>query len=262
MTLHQPYPNPERILVFGQAGTGKTTNWLDIAAWSIRTGAPSRFFVLDTDFAVSRMLSSPSYADLVPYIYVKTGFDWQDYKDFQSTVLKEAGPNDWVIIDFIGTAWSVVQHYYVEQVFHQDVDQYFLKARMEMSKGDKSLSVLDGWVDWSVINPMYSAWVRPILFKGQYHIYATAQADQLSSDKKPTEDSVTRGLLLPYGVKPKGQKELLFQFHTVLLTGYDARNQRRSFNTVKDREREIVVDRQINSFTVDYLQAIGGWLTA
>lgn len=259
MPLQQLYPSPERILVFGQAGTGKTTNWLDIAAWSVRTQAPSRFFVLDTDFAASRMLSNPQYADLMPYIDITTGYDWPDYKAFQHRVAQHATEHDWVIIDFIGTAWSAVQQHYVEEVFHQDMDQYFLKARKELGSG-KSMQVLDGWVDWSVINPMYSSWIRPLLFKGRYHVYATAQADQLSGDKKPTEDSQTRSLLLPFGVKPKGQKELLYQFHTVLLTGQDPRSKQRVFNTIKDRERVMATGTPLNSFSADYLQAIGGWV--
>lgn len=257
MPLHPAFPSPERILAFGDPGSGKTTNWLDIAKWSVRTSAPARFFVLDSDFAVDRML--PSYPEITPYVSLHTGYDWTDYMAFQKFVLQHATPDDWVIVDFIGAAWAVVQTYYIEQVFHQDIGNYFLQARKDLAKDSKSLAALDGWVDWSVINPLYKQWVQPLLFKGRYNVYATAQADQLSSDKKPTEDAQTRSLLLRYGVKPKGQKELLYQFHTCLLTGRDPRSGARTITTIKDRERVEVSGQVVNSFTLDYLKAIGGW---
>jgi AAA domain len=255
--LHPTYPIPERILTFGQAGTGKTTSWLDIAKWSARTKSDSIFYVLDTDFSVARML--PSYPEVIPYVQLYTGFDWSDYSDFQKVALQQARPQDWIVIDFVGSAWQAVQQHFVEEVFHQDIGDYFLKARKELSKDDKSLSVLDGWVDWSVINPLYNQWIRPLLFKCRSHLYATAQSDQLSSDRKPTEDPNLRSLLQPFGVKPKGQKELLYQFHTVLLMGYDPRTQQRLINTVKDRERSILQGHPIQSFTIDYLKSIASW---
>jgi hypothetical protein len=240
-------------LSFGPAGSGKTTAWLDIAKWSARTGSPARFFVLDTDFSVGRMVGS--YPEIHNTLDLSTGYDWKDYELFQKRVLQHATADDWVIVDFVGAAWSAVQESFVQQVFHQDIGNYFLQARKTLSAG----AALDGWTDWSVINNMYYQWVRPLLFKGRYHVYATAQTDQLSSDKKPTEDSQTRGLLLPFGVKPKGQKELVYQFHTLLLTGRDPRTGTRTITSIKDRERTEVSGQAVNSFTLDYLKAIAGW---
>lgn len=260
MPLHPLYPSPERILVFGQAGSGKTTSWLDIAKWSVRTKAPSRFFILDTDFSVARMMSS--YPEIAPYCAVYTGYDWEDYMNFLKVVTRECTPNDWVIVDFIGSAWQAVQQYFVEQVFKKEIGDYFLQARKELAKGASSLAALDGWTDWSVVNGLYRQWVNPLLFKGQYHIYATSKVDQLSSDKKPSEDAQTRSLLVPFGVKPNGQKDLPYQFHTLLLTGRDARTDTRTLTTIKDRERSSLSGKTVSSFTMDYLKDVGGWAIA
>lgn len=257
MPLHPLIPAPERILAFGPAGSGKTSNWLDIAKWSVRTKSPARFFVLDTDFAVERMLIS--YPEIIPYTSITTGYDWQDYVTFQKFVLTNATPDDWVIIDFMGSAWDVVQQHFVEEVFKKDIGDYFLQARKELSSGSKNLAALDGWTDWSVVNGLYRQWVNPLLFKGRYNIYATAKSDQLSGDKKPTEDAQTRALLLPYGVKPKGQKDLPYQFHTLLLTGRDNRTGDRTLTTIKDRERSEVKGLAVSSFTMDYLKGVGSW---
>jgi AAA domain-containing protein len=256
MPLHPSYPSPERILAIGPAGSGKTTNWLDIARWHARTKSPAKFHVGDTDFAVDRMLSG--YPEVIPSINLTNLYDWPDYVSFMKTVTTQATPDDWVIVDFIGSAWQAVQQHYTEQVFHKEMGDYFLQARKELDKKASSLNALEGWTDWSVINALYRQWVNPLLFRGRYHVYATAKSDQLSSDKKPTEDAQTRSLFLPYGIKPAGQKDLPYQFHTLLITGRDGRGTR-TLTTVKDREREEVKGLEVKSFTVDYLKKIAGW---
>jgi hypothetical protein len=255
LPLHPPKPIPERILSFGPAGTSKTTGWLDIAKWTARTRAPGRFFVLDTDFSVERMM--PSYPEVEAIVDLSTGYDWTDYMAFQKRVLQNAGENDWVVIDFISGAWKTVQEEFVKQIHHDDMSDYFLKVRKQMSEKDNLWTEVN--LDWSIINPMYFKWVNPLLFKGRWNIYATAQADQLSSDKKPTEAPPVRSLLLPFGVKPKGQKDLTYQFHTILLAGRDPRSRAFTFTTVKDRQRTEVSGQVVNSFTLDYLKAIAGW---
>ena len=257
MPLHPSFPAPERILAFGPAGSGKTTAWLDIAKWCARTKADVKFFILDTDFAVARMITS--YPEIQPIVDISTGYDWNDYMAFQKKVLREAGPNDWVIIDFMGSAWDAVQQHFIEEVFHKEIGDYFLQARKSLAKDDKSLSALDGWTDWSVVNGLYRQWVNPLLYKGQYHLYATAKSDQLSSDKKPTESADMRAALVRYQVKPKGQKDLFYQMHTVLLTGRDNRTGNRTLTSIKDRERTELEGAVVKSFTTDYLQSVGGW---
>jgi AAA domain len=254
MPLQPSIQIPERILAFGPPGSGKTTNWLDIAKWAEQTGSDSQFYVLDTDFSVDRMLIS--YPEISKRVHISVGYDWDDYSTFLHLVSNKATPADWVVVDFIGSAWATVQSYFTEQVFKQDIADYFLQARKELG-ANKSLSTLDGWTDWSVINALYKKWVNPLLFKGRYHLYATAKGDSLSSDKKPTEDASTRQLFLPLGVKPVGQKDLAFQFHTVLLTNRS--REARTITSVKDRERGELAGVPVKSFVMDYLVKVGGW---
>lgn len=272
MALHPTDPAPERILAFGPAGSGKSTNILNIAKFAHITKSPARFYIGDSDFAMDRMLSG--YPDLPFAIYndpnfpvkpetrvvVYPLFDWTDYKRFLVDVQKSATPNDWVTVDFIGNAWTAVQENYVQQVFHRDIDDYFLGVRQSLDKNASSLTALEGWVDWSVINPMYKKWVNALLFKGRYHVYCTAKSDNLSSERKPTEDTQTRQLFARYQVKPVGQKDLPYQFHTLLLTG--RQGDKRTITAVKDRERQEVSGKEITNFTNDYLVNIAGWKLA
>ena len=257
MPLHPKLQIPERILCFGDTGSGKSTNALNIARWSARTKSPSHFYILDSDFAMPRMLSN--YPDILDRITLYPCYDWPDYVKAAGEVIVKAAATDWVIVDFIGSAWQAVQNFFTTQVFKQTIGSYFLQARKQLDKGDKSLGALEGWTDWPVINALYKQWINPLLFKGKYHLYATAKASQLSSDKKPTEERDVRQMLLRFNLKPTGQKDLPYQFHTILLSGFNLRTNNRTITTVKDRERNEVSGLEVANFAVDYLKNVAGW---
>jgi len=257
MPLHALTQAPERILTYGPAGSGKTTGWLNIAKFSHLTGSDSRFHVIDTDFAVSRMLSGYSLDNITLY----PAMDWPDYTSALATIRRTAVQGDWVIVDFISNAWYAVQEYFTEQVFHKDMSEYFLTVRKEMEKKTKNLAAFDGWVDWQVINSLYKKWANDLLYRGKYHLYCTAKADTLSSDRQPTEDAQTRTLFARYQIKPIGQKDLPFQFHTLLLTNRN-REGAYTLTAVKDRERPELSGTPVQNFTTDYLVKVGGWSLA
>jgi hypothetical protein len=202
------------------------------------------------------MLGSPTYAGLD--ISLHPLYEWTDYTAFARLVLSEATPEDWVIVDFIGSAWQAVQDHFTQEVFNKDIGDYFLETRKALSKGASALGALEGWTDWQVINALYRQWITPLLVRGRSHLLATAKVDSLSPSKSPTEDSSTRQLLSSFNSKPVGQKELIYQFHTVLLTGRNGAGQF-TLNTVKDRERAELRGHILSNFALDYLKGVGGW---
>ena len=255
MPLHSPTTAPERILTYGPAGSGKTTGWLNIARFAQLTHSPAHFYAIDTDFAVDRMLEGyPSLDNIIVY----PAMDWDDYDHALKRIQTLAVPGDWVIVDFISNAWYAIQEHFTEEVFHKDIGDYFLQVRKEMEKKSKSLGAFDGWVDWQVINAMYKRWANNLLYRGKYHLYCTAKSDTLSSDKQPQEDAQTRTLFSRYQIKPVGQKDLPFQFHTLLLTNRNG-NGDRTLTAVKDRERKELSGQPISNFTTDYLVKVAGW---
>lgn len=263
MPLHPEFPIPERILVFGEAGSGKSTNWLNIAKYLKITKSPGVVYAGDSDAAVPRMIASEKYRDIADKVKLYPLYQWQDYMKFHTDVMRFAGPTDWVVIDFISSAWEAVQAYFTEEVFNKDIGNYFLQARKEMEKsGRNALNALEGWTDWSVINPLYRNWINPILYRSRFHVYATAPAVALSNEKKPVEDAATRQLFIRFGVRPEGQKKLPFQFHTLLLAGFTPRTGHRTITTVKDRERQEHSGLVISNFALDYLKGTAGWLMA
>ena len=237
----------------GPFGSGKTSAWLNVAKWAKDTESPARFYCIDTDNALDAMLEG-QFAELdyrnggnIEWV---PAWEWGDYKAAIANFGPKLSNDDWLIVDFISPAWDAAQTYYIDQVFQQDSDEFFLEARKNMKGGNP----LDGWKDWGVINRIYKGWINEVLYKTLGHKFLTAQATALGE----TDEKGLRATFGSYGVKPKGQKELGYQTHTVLLTSVNRKGEI-SATTIKDRERERMMDTPINEFTIDYLVNIGGW---
>ena len=248
-----PNARRERILSMGPFGSGKTTAWLNIAKWAKATDSPSRFYAIDTDNALEAMLEG-QFAELdyrnggnVEWV---SAWEWNDYRAALSSFGPKMSNDDWLVVDFISPAWDAVQSHYIEEIFKQDVDEFFLEARKNMKGGNP----LDGWKDWGVINRLYKKWMNEVLYQTLGHKFLTAQATALSE----TDDKGLRATFGAYGVKPKGQKDLGFQVHSVLLTSVNRKGET-SITTIKDRERERLMDHPVQEFTIDYLVNVGGW---
>lgn len=250
-----PTARRERILSMGPFGSGKTTAWLNIALWAHTTGSPMKFYAIDTDNALEAFLEpNAKYGHLdwrqpggnVEWV---TAWEWPDYEAAVANFGGKVTHEDMTIVDFISPSWEAVQNYYIEEIFKQDSADYFLETRKNMKGGNP----LDGWKDWQYINKLYKRWIGQVL-NNPGHKFFTAQATALME----TDDKGLRATFGSYGVKPKGQKELGYQTHTVLLTSVDRKGDT-TVTTIKDRERERLMDHSINEFTIDYLVNVAGW---
>lgn len=258
MPLHAPPTSDyERILVMGGPGTGKTTAYLNIARWSQDTGSDATFHVLDTDRALTRMLGSHTsrYQDLTNVNVLPT-LDWRDFEGNLSRVLREAKPQDWLVVDMIDAAWDNVQEYFTEEVFSKDMGSYFLEARKALADGDKTLKAFDGWKDYTVINAIYKTWIKKLINRSACNVLCCTPATPISRDNDSSE---LVSLLGRYGVKPQGQKSLAFQFHTLLLLSRNNKGHWTVTTCGKDRERRELEGAVLNDFTESYLIDVAGW---
>ncbi len=244
-SLHPKGATRERILLFGPSGTGKSSAYLSIA----RKCPDSTFYVLDSDFAIERMLESEN----LPNVEHRLVVDWEGYvegvKDFQAKMSSD----DWLVIDFISTAWEAAQGYFIDQIHGKDMDAYFLEARKKKAKGNP----LEGDTDWGVINKLYKAWMNILIAKTPGHIFATAQAKAVGDRDDPAVKQLYTGV----GARPEGQKNLAYSFHSVLLTG-KTRMGEYNFTTVKDRGRREVEKMAVSEaagFAGAYLLPVAGW---
>ena len=204
--------------------------------------------MIDTDYSVEHMLQSGDYPR--DRIHTYQAFDWEEYEKATDEILPRLIPHqDWFVVDFMGQAWEACQDWYVAQVYNTGIDQFFLEARQNPNKGG-----LDGWKDWSVINRVYKSWANKVFFRNQAQLYVTAQAEPV----KDTDDRQIKAIFSQAGQRPKSQKQLGYQVHSILMM--------RSFRpgditmtTVKDRERVPVEGQPLADFTTDYLIKVAGW---
>jgi hypothetical protein len=248
----------ERILAIGSFGVGKSRAWLTIAARAQKSGSKARFYCLDTDHAIERMIDE-GFPEL-NNVEVANVFEWPEYEGALKRFLKVATPDDWLICDMIDAAWDAAQAYYVDEIFSKDIGQYFIEARkvFEAAKKEKGKSVFrafDGWQDWPVIKKVYFSWLERFAKHAPCHVFATAKVEPIDTEKDSKELIKTYG---PYGVRPKGQKDLGHSFHTILFLQKAGSNDYR-FTTIKDRERKEVEGEKLTDFVLQYLVPRAKW---
>lgn len=255
MALRTTMRSPERVMAIGGFGTGKSHGWLSIARLSQVTGSDAKFYVLDTDFAIDRMLST-SFSDL-NNVEHHPAPDWEDCESFVKTVVPKIRPNhDWIIVDMIDITWDQVQAWYTQQIWQEDIGIFFLEARKQL-KGEKgNLQPFAGWTDWQVINKVYQSWIARMIFKSKAHVYLTNKVEVLDSSKEKNQDVlVTYGA---FGIKPKGQKHIGNQVHTVLLFSAPRKDDWRIV-TVKDRGPVYFQGDKLEDFAYQYLVEKARW---
>lgn len=247
---------PERILAMGLWGSGKTHAWVTIAERYRATGTPGHFYVLDTDNTSARSLeSTPGWEANVTRIDV---WDWKDLTENTVKFFESATKDDWLIVDSIDKPWSLCQDYFIEMQFGVDATDFFVQARAANVKGHALAS--DYGSNWTVINKLYSKWIGQLIrFPG--HVYVATPVQQINQgdqsgkggDSREVKETFGR-----YGVRPAGQKNLGFQFHTVLLMQSPSKDEW-TVTSVKDRSRELLIASPLFDFPMQYLCGIGGW---
>jgi len=243
----------ERILAIGSFGSGKSYAWLSIARKAQKTGSKAKFYCIDTDLSIERMLTE-EFSEL-RNVELECVFEWEEYTAALDKFKKISTPQDWIIVDMIDIAWEAVQGYFTEEIFSKDIGQFFIEARKSMKPGDKKVKIFDGWKDWQIINRLYFTWVNKLIYQSKSHIFATAKVEKISDED---EDKNTRLLFGQYGVKPRGQKYLGHQFHTVLLLNQFKANDYR-ITTIKDRGRKVLEGASLRDFSIQYLVGVAKW---
>lgn len=246
----------ERILGFGDTGTGKTSAFLQIAEFHQRHGSDAIFYVLDTDNTMEAMVTRGRYAELTN-LNITQLTCWDDYVPSIERLRKKVRPHDWCSIDLVSKAWSEVQDQYVVEIWG-DLEDYWVNARKQGDLADGT--PMDGWTDWQVINRMYRQFSNAV-HRMQCHVYATAEQKELmkaSKSGKGGEKADIQETYGRFGVKPEGQKQLGHMFHTILLFKRSGRGQH-IVNTVKDRERSELTAEEWDDFAATYLEGVAGW---
>lgn len=267
MAIESPIQSRERILLMGGTGTGKS-----FAALSIAKRINGCMYVLDNDNAYDRMLET-DFTEL-GNVFVYPTWDWESTVKAATESIVDIRRDDWLVVDILSPTWPMVQDWFSENVYGDDLATYMLRARQAVevtntairekrAKGGKvdeketrNLQPFDGFMDWSVINPQYQKFMAK-LRNCPAHVLCTAEVDAVDS-KRDSSDVLD---LYPLGVKPRGQKRTGHAFSTILLM-----SKRKAgvfeMTTVKDRGRKELDHDAVGDFGVNYLMRTAGWKAA
>lgn len=241
----------ERILVYGTSGVGKTRAWLSIAKLHQNMGSDAKFYIMDSDDAVLRMLGGDTFNELENLV-IEPVLDWADYdRALDDFIVKVKGrPQDWIITDMISPAWEAAQNEFTSEFRNQNMEEAYLKW---LHEGAKGWTPLDR-TEWGAVNKIYKGWGNKLVFRTGCNLFATASSAKLGdSDEKDL-----RTIFATVGYKPEGQKNNPHRFHTIM---FFEKNMKGEYimTTVKDRERDEYKSMAVGDFSMTYLLGTAGW---
>lgn len=243
----------ERILLYGHAGSGKSTAAVDL----VRDGQD--VLVLDTEGAWGRMSApAPNLAVVnLPQLARKEEVSpWVAFIGQLKLAAVGAGFGDWIVVDSCTALWSWCQNHYMDTVYQVDGVDYLLKRREEMEAAKKIGNPLDGNHDWTYINRLYNEFVNQILLTDA-HVLLTAEQQIIDDRVKDPNVLKDWGWI---GYRPAGQKSLPHLPHTILHTV--KRTNGWVMEPVKDRGRQDGAYGELDvsdGFTAAYLEGVAGW---
>lgn len=262
MTLHIDSPRRERILLYGQEGSGKSHAWVSVAEWIKKTGSKAKVHVVDTDAAWDALRPEDGRLDDVVVAYPVT--EWDDY-DVVRKIRESSTPDDWYVLDVVTSLWVDAQEGYFYKVFGEELDSFFIEAKQSgESPGGE-------WgTNWVQIRRMYQR-VMGSLQRYPGHVIACAYAGEVKVPDKgkartPFHDSTdVEEKYGRYGWKPLGgssKENIGHNFHTVVFMAETAKGWKMS--VVKDRgdrdkkKKELQGVEVTPDFVVGYMMR-NGW---
>lgn len=256
---------PERQLIYGTEGSGKTFAWLTVAKMCHDLGDPAQFWVADSDAAVPRSMSN-TFSELTN-VHVTDILQFRDYMEWTVARMEDASPGDYLVVDTASAGYELAQEYFFEAKYKMSRTELELERMFDPTW--KSGAPLIEPEDWVAIRNMFLNWwtrlvVQKISVAKGVHVIATAEAKQLMEhhEKKKKDKSN----LIDYselGYRPAGHQSLPHKVHTVAMmrrigTGF-------YWNPVKDRERpnrgmdDMLKHMKIENYAIDYLMGRCGW---
>lgn len=243
----------ERIILMGGWGTGKSNAVVSVAEYLEKTGSDAIVYVIDTTFEADRnFLGAPKNVIIV------TVGDWDEYMAAVKDIRLKSRPQDWLAIDRIDMVWDQAQAGYSEKAFGKAIDEWFVEYKAEGRAGHAFSGEYGS--NWVMIKRMHAAFITEMLrFKG--NVVACSTIQNVTGPNRSGEGGDSKETLAEYGkfgVRPGGEKNLGFLFHTILwLT--EPKPGDWQFTTVRDRKREQMKGKKMGDFVVSYLVGVAGW---
>lgn len=247
---------PERLLLCGGPGSGKTSAYMKVAEWLDRTGSPAKMYVIDLDFK-ARLDPSAGLDNLVIRDDLE---EWRSIKgaaiDCRQAGSRENG--DWLVVDMMDRLWADAQKFYTNMALGKDLDDLFIdwrKGNVEnpsTGRGGNPFEAAYG-KDWQAINAMYDTVMYNITrFPG--NVLMTSGIQSIGEDEK---DANIIRMFGKWGVRPAGQKRLGHVAADTLLM--QATTKGWTYSQLRGTGREEFKNEPVGDFVMDYLCKRAGW---
>lgn len=254
--MKSPSSTPERLLVTGLAGAGKSETWVQIAAQIRASGDDNIVYVINADTAGSVERCNERYDDWQTNIVHTDVRDWRQLTTTTSLYTQLAQPGDWIVIDPVSWAWEAVRDAYVDQRERRG-------GRVPDFQADPFATVntdITGPEYNTQINPAYARWYRPLINDTPAHILLTAPSQPIKvqmGEKGWGDDKQIIEEFGRFGVRPSGQKHTIFTVHDALLLKHTSSGY--TITSMKSRSRELLTDAPLANFPLTFLCAVAGW---
>lgn len=270
-------PAAERILLMGGMNSGKSTCWVNWAEQLQKSSPESKVFVCDTDFATERMLGgwyegTEEYCGIkwekYKNVYAHIPVLWDEYLAFSDFAKRHPTKKDLVVVDMVDKPWEAVKENFVEKVYGQQLDEFFLEKKIGSVESKKQAGNPLGDAhgnSWDIINKRYRRFQNDVFYycKAQIVGCTPAAAVNMEDQDRGGDSKEIKNLYGKYGYKPVGQKGLGHLFHTILLLKDERKGH--TVTTVKERDikgfekRRELQGEVYEDFVMDYLVLVAGW---
>lgn len=256
-------PRREKILLFGEANSGKSSAWVSIAHWLAKTKSTAKVRVLDTDMAWDAMYD-PAIEPAVEVVSSdKDNAD--EWPGIMQRFKKVSEPDDWVVIDMVDQPWEAARGWFWKTKEGDSLAEVYLRQ----TTGDNVDIGGPYGRNWDVINKLYDDMVHPF-FSARCHKLACTPAQEIWVDKGGLAANKSDQEWVRFKYKPRGQNRLAHGFHTILLAQRipSGRDQEWVLTTTKERgpiglpkrvelKGEPVTENM--GFVGSYLTKVAGW---
>lgn len=261
----------ERTMLFGPPKVGKSHQYLNIAKWHQQMGSDAKFYVLSSDTSYEVLLMNEEFCDLenVDYVDVVTFQDWIDgARKFNA---KMRG-HDWLCADLMDHAWGAVQDEYARALAKQSgKDLEDIGDLWATTGASDSTYPISGW-EWGMPNGRYRVLANNYLLRCPGHLMVIAGVKELTKDSgsgSSGEKPKTKEMFGHLGVKPSGQKEDPWRYHSIIYVDSDG-DKRQKMATAGERfgrrrrlgkvlSNGLVRPEPIEDFFLNYYVEIGQW---